>query len=553
MKCKLNILFFYALVICIFIKLQPLSAQKKSELVFLKKNSLHYTSFAMEGQENKVNIIPDFSYAGYKGGGVKLPFVSTLIELESIDGDNYQQIQNAIQTLEKLPLKNGFRGAILLKKGIYKISNTLKINKSGIVIRGEGQGENGTILIGTNRKKQALILIESPKSVSNFLREKKETTQRITSFYIPVGSYQLQIQNASKFNIGDTISIQKTPNLKWIQAIGMHESELCKGAKEKNRKCYGWEKNGEVNKSYFLKYERIITKIHKNSITINIPMVDVIEKRFGGGTVSKAKWSDRIYNCGVENLRIEDIDKTTITQNRIWQAIQLTKVVNCWVDGVTSKYVGYSCVSIKKSNFNTIQNSACLDLKSPIQGGNRYSFNISSGLGNLFQRCYTRAGRHDFVTGARVTGPNVFVDCLAESTKSDIGPHHRWAVGTLYDNINGGAIRVRNRTYLGTGHGWSGAQILFWNVNASEDITTESPFGAKNWAIGSHAKSYEGNGFFEHKNNTVTPRSIYYKQLEERLGTKALDNVIITDQKSGNIYNLLQEWAGKGCLENKKK
>lgn len=549
---KLNIFLLFSFVLCLLIKPQTLSSQKKSELVFLKKNALVYTPFAMEGQENKVNIIPDFSYAGYKGGGVKLPFVSTLMELESIDGDNYQQIQSAIHNLEKLPLKNGFRGAILLKKGVYKVSNTLTINKSGIVIRGEGQGENGTTLIGTNRKKQAIILIESPKSVSNSLREKKETAQKITSSYNPVGSYHLEIQNASKFNIGDTISIKKTPNLKWIQAIGMHETELCKEAKKKNQKCYGWAKNGEVNKSYFIKYERIITKIHKNRITINIPMVDVIDKRFGGGTVSKAKWSGRIYNCGVENLRIEDIDKTTITQNRIWQAVQLTKVVNCWVKGVTSRYVGYSCVSIKKSNFNTIQNSACLDLKSPIKGGNRYSFNISSGLGNLFQRCYIRAGRHDFVTGARVTGPNVFVDCLAENTKSDIGPHHRWAVGTLYDNIKGGAIRARNRTYSGTGHGWSGAQTLFWNVNASQDITTESPFGAKNWAIGSFAKSYKGGGFFEHKNNTVTPRSIYYQQLEERLGTKALNNVIIKDQKLGNIYNLLQEWAGEGYLEIKK-
>lgn len=541
-------LYFVALCLILISSSQNCKGQEQSNYVFLKNDKLFYTPFAMEGQSNKVNSIPDFSYAGYKSGGVKLPKVSTVITLQALNGDNYKQLQEAIDKLEKTPLKNGFRGAILLKKGIYEISSTLKINKSGIVIRGEGQGEKGTVLIGISRKKQNLIQIESPKNVKNALYELKQTTQKIISSYVPVGAYQFEIKDASKFKIGDTISVKKTPNLNWVKAIGMQESELCKEAKVKNRKCYGWEENGNVEKSYFMKYERIITAIDKDIISINIPIFDVLEKEFGGGTIAKAKWSGRIYNCGVENLRIEDIDKTTITQNRIWVAVQLTKVVNCWVNGVTAKYVGYSTVSVKKSNFNTIQNSACIELRSPIKGGNRYSFNISSGLGNLFQRCYTKQGRHDFVTGARVTGPNIFVDCLAEDTKSDIGPHHRWAVGTLFDNIMGGEIRVRNRKYFGTGHGWAGAQTLFWNVTATKDITVESPFGAKNWSIGSYANKYKGLGLFEHQNNFVKPRSIYYQQLKDRLGEKALNNSITVEQKEGDIYNLLKNWAGEGKL-----
>ena len=82
----------------------------------------------------------------------------------------------------------------------------------------------------------------------------------------------------------------------------------------------------------------------------------------------------------------------------------------------------------------TIQDTAMLDPVSQVTGGRRYPFAINGGFGVLVQRCYTRQARHSFVTGARVSGPHVFLDCLAEQTRSDDGPHHRWATGILFDN-----------------------------------------------------------------------------------------------------------------------
>ena len=68
--------------------------------------------------------------------------------------------------------------------------------------------------------------------------------------------------------------------------------------------------------------------------------------------------------------------------------------------------------------------------------------------------CQSTEGRHDYVTGARVCGPNVFYNCTAFQTYADIGPHHRWAVGTLYDNIiTDGEINVQDRGQMGSGHG----------------------------------------------------------------------------------------------------
>ena len=67
---------------------------------------------------------------------------------------------------------------------------------------------------------------------------------------------------------------------------------------------------------------------------------------------------------------------------------------------------------------------------SKVAGGRRYSFYIEGGS-NLFTGCTTDSGRHQFVSGSKSAGPNVFHDCHATNSTSDIGPHHRWATAIL--------------------------------------------------------------------------------------------------------------------------
>ena len=49
----------------------------------------------------------------------------------------------------------GFRGAVLLRAGYYRMATPLKIQASGVVLRGEGMGDTGTILIGTGTGRPA--------------------------------------------------------------------------------------------------------------------------------------------------------------------------------------------------------------------------------------------------------------------------------------------------------------------------------------------------------------------------------------------------------------
>ncbi len=520
------------LILAGLLSLPVAGTAQSSSLVWLDGDALSYTPFAMEGQTDAVNIIPDFSHAGYMGGGVALPEVPVVITLSPSGGDDdTPAIQAAIDEVEAMePDSNGFRGAVLLLSGCYEVSQ-LFIEQSGVVLRGEGQGLDGTVLHANLPMQHDFITIRGTGSGFDRI---SSTRQEITTPYVPLGAYHFEVEDASAYAVGDTIALRRTPNPLWIEDIGMEE--------------IGW-----TTSSYSIFHERVITGITGNTLTINIPIVDVIEEQYGGGEIYKVSVPGRIRQCGVENLRIRSYyaPDNPYDEDHAWIGVKLERVTDSWVKNVTGQFLGYGTVSISsESNFNTIQDCACIDPRSKISGGRRYAFNISDGLGNLFQRNYTMQGRHDFVTGSRVTGPNVFLDNYSTETFSDIGPHHRWATGLLFDNVRGGAIRVQNRGTSGTGHGWAGNTTMFWNVlSYTEEVKVESPPGGKNWGIGCRGLEQSGDGYWEHWNNPVLPRSLYLQQLEDRLGAEAVENITTPEQRNGDLYAILENWAGGGGFE----
>ena len=494
-------------------------------LVSLGDSELVYAPYANVGQSDRINVIPDFSRAGYAGGGVKIPFVRTVITLRPRSGDCTGLIQDAIDALASRPLDaSGFRGAVLLKKGVYRLDGEIAIKADGIVLRGEGDGVDGTVLVATKKKKHNSITLAGKAGKDLLVTS---SIRRITSEFVPTGARDFTVEYDHDFEVGDSVIIEKTPSDKWITDLGMAQ--------------YGWSA-----KDYTMRYERIIEEVVGNKIIINIPVVDPIEEQYGGAMVYRSSIRGRISQCGVENLRIESSFEHNEDEDHGWNAVVLARAKNCWVKNVVAKYFGYACVNIQSmSVFNTVQDCAMVDPKSVTTGGRKYSFNISHGsMGNLIQRCVAWGGRHDFVTGSRVPGPNVFLDCVAENSFADIGPHHRWSTGVLFDNIYGGQIRVQDRKAMGSGHGWAGAQTLFWNCRSvKKDIKVESPLGAMNWGIGCVGIEQKGDGYWESWGMHVNPRSLYLKQLEEREGRQAVFNVTTSAQRDGAIWDSLKERA----------
>jgi hypothetical protein len=452
------------------------------------------------------NVLPDFSRVGYGEGDKDLPKIQVVETLAPSEGNSEALIQSAIDKLaQKSPDKNGFRGAILLKKGVYKIPGSIKIQSGGIVLRGEG---NETKLVATGNVQRALIQV----SGSGSIKEVMGSRVMITDAFVPVGAKSFTVSSAKNYHKGDSIILFRPGTSEWISDLKMDQIEARGGTKQ-------WKPE-----EYDFQFERVITAIEGNRIFIDNPVVMAMEKRYGQPSIFKYKFEGRISEVGIENLYCESEYESDTAENHGWDAVHFNKVQNGWVSNVTSRYFGYSCVNLNDDARNiTVENCNCFDAKSIITGGRRYSFN-NTGQMNLFKDCHATEGRHDYVTGARVRGPNVFYRCTAKNTHADIGPHHRWAMGTLYDNIvTDGEINIQDRGNWGSGHGWSGVTQILWNCTAKR-AAVQSPYvNGKNYCIGLKGEKYEGrfkgrpDGIWEGQNIPgLSPASLYAAQLQAR-------------------------------------
>ncbi len=456
------------------------------------------------------NIIPDFSRVGYHQGDAEIPVVQVVKTLTApVNSDSQHLIQQAIDEVALMPMdKRGIRGAILLKKGTWRIPGTLKIASGGIILRGEGDDENGTILVASGTEQRKLLTI----SGTGRRAELPGTRTPISDAYVPVGAFSFAVEDAGKFKVGDQVVVYRPSTENWIKDLKMDQIIGRPGTKQ-------WQPN-----TYDLNFERTITRIEGNKLFIDNPVVMAMEQKYGGGAVYKYEFDGRIAEVGVENILFKSDYLSDTDENHGWVAIDFGNVENSWVSKVTSKYFGNSCVSVGGGGkYITIADSKCLDAKSVITGGRRYSFSVNGQM-ILVKNCESTEARHDYVTGSKVCGPNVFYNCKTRNAHADIGPHHRWTAGTLYDNIDtDGEINVQDRGNYGSGHGWAGANQVIWNCKAGK-VAVQNPWvSAKNWCIGLQGQKYPGrfsdkpDGEWEGLNKSgLQPASLYLAQLKNR-------------------------------------
>jgi hypothetical protein len=522
----------------------PVNHQQNAPLISLSGDGtrLQYALYGERGATSARNIVPDFSRAGYLGGGVGLPDHESIAVRQTlspgISGDDSPRIQAAIDAVGvQRPDSRGLRGVVLLRRGRYRLSNTLVLRVGGVVLRGEGRGSDGTILRSTVSESQGKIIdvgnIEP--SVPRAAGDPRRIA--ITTDYVPVGAMRVEVESAAGYKVGDTIAVVREPNAAWTGPEGVDTAR------------YGWEA-----KDYTMYYERVVTAVRGNVLSLDAPIMDAIEARFGGGSVYRTNIA-RIAQVGIEDLRIEGNPGTGTAYGTPdtgpYIAVRLGGVRNSWVRNVTTRYVSHGIATRNGAHFNSFEDIAYLDPRyGETEGVRRYAFLYDGNSAfNLTQRCYGEGARHTFVTGAKVPGPNVFLDSVAVNSNNDSGPHHRWSTGTLYDNIKGQLLRVQNRRASGSGHGWAGAQQMFWNADHDQYVVQAPPY-AMNWAVGQTGTAVAGKfppeeprGIVEAAGTMMTPRSLYLQQLKDRLGEQAVFRVTTPAQRKGRIWDYLSQEA----------
>jgi len=507
---------FLALLVCCLlfsnIKAQTTANTTKSEWVYTDaKGKLKYKTLPTGDQ------IMDFSYAGYMGGGVSLPMPEVKITLKPLAGDNTEAIQNAINKVSTMKLVNGFRGAVLLEAGTYNCEKQITINADGVVLRGSGSGENGTI-IKMGNKPHICILVNGNVKVTE-----TNVSSVFADTYVPSGTLSFNLVKADEFSVGDTIRISKPVTDAWIAFMQM--DKLVRDDKKQT-----WM--GGV-----ITTDRVITKIDKSQITIDVPLTDNYDLKYlnpVGVKVTKINITGMLYKIGIEHFSIVAQSQSVTINDGHNQAFTIRGVTDAWARDITI-FNTVNSVSITGKRITAEKLNIIHDL--PTIGAAKPADLNGSGQQILFNKCTIQGNNLFFMgTGAKVTGPVVLLNCVFKGN-GWIQPHQRWATGLLVDNceVPDGGIDFMNRGIMGSGHGWTIGWAVAWNSSA-KSFLNQLPPGAANWVIGGRGEQQKRaipgqstpnlpEGIYDSYLHQVTPQSLYLTQLAERLGKTAVKNI----------------------------
>ena len=487
------------------------------------------------------NRVPDFSNCGYAGGDRAIPDAPIRVVVAPLGGDNTARIQKAVDYVAGLPPdSNGVRGAVLLLKGRHEISGGLLVNASGVVLRGQGMGGDGTVLVAAGPDRRTLIRIAG----RNDRITRENPSWQIKDDYVPVGATSFHLTDANGLKVGDRISVFRPSTQAWIERLGM----ITFGGVEGD-----WRLTWKPG-SRDLVWDRIVKSIAGDQVTVDAPITTAIEKEFGGGLLETCSWPGRINNVGVENLRLESAFDAgnPKDENHSWMAITMENTENAWVRQVIAEHFAGSLAAIYEScKWVTVQDCRSLAPVSEDGGYRRNTF-FTMGQMTLFLRCYAEHGRHDFSAGHCAAGPNAFVQCEATLPLGDSGPIESWASGVLYDNvrIDGNGLSLANRGSSGQGAGWSAANSVLWQCSASL-VRCDNPPTAQNWAFGCWAE-FEGNGIWRSPNEFVRPASLYAGQLADRLGRETAARLQLMTRSTDESSNPAIEKAAELIAASRK-
>ena len=233
------------------------------QLIKPNGDKLIYNTYNEQG-----DTLTDFSYAGYYKGEYELPDSSKLTTYATVEApsdssaDHTSYLQTYIDGAGDAYSQTGKLQVVKLKAGRYNINKNGVRLRNGVILSGEGQGPDGTVLYnkdkiiyGTESSNTLIIAGTAPQMVGN--------TANITDRYVKAGSSEFAIEadKISNFKVGDLITIMHPNEDKWNKAMGMTNITSSSGTNS------SWDP-GEVN----MATERTIVAINENKITVDYPL-----------------------------------------------------------------------------------------------------------------------------------------------------------------------------------------------------------------------------------------------------------------------------------------
>lgn len=431
----------------------------------------------MAAQKDKPLLCPDYSYCGYKASEEEIPMVSIQLRLGPIQGDATTAIQEALDQLATLPTTaDGFRGALLLAPGEYRLATPLKIKASGLVLRGSGISGDATVLRYEGSADEPMLQLQGAGSQQ---RNTKKSCRLAED--LPLGG-RTMVLKGQRLHVGDRLAISQGPHLCW---------------------------------------ERQVNAVDGRTVTLDAPLS--YELSAAEASIVPIKNPGKLRLVGVENLVlqgggicIDDAEDVWMRAIRFEQSVQEAVHVAAAARRITVQDCVYEGLSRDEGSSFYVQGSQVLCL-----------------------RIQARGGCHDFAVGAAAHGPNAFVQCWSLLPQSYSGCIEAWSSGVLFDicSVSGNALRTNIPDYNNAFDGWTTTNTTLWNSTASMISVVKPEVLGNNYAYGAWGQ-FNGKGYWEGCNNHVSPWSLYYEQLEERLGHKSAETAKLMNKGDGGTSTI---------------
>lgn len=456
----------------------------KRILICLAIAVISLSLFAQEGRRMGQDI--DFSYCGYQYSEQAVPTLPVKAVVPVHKGDMSADIQAAIDYVSALPAdENGWRGAVLLEKGEYRLDKSLSILASGVVLRGSGMDDAQTGTLLKSEQEIALVCIGKEETAATFGAFKDVQGK------LPVGTSQIEVLKHG-CKVGDEICIRQ-------KALLVPVTDGRPGSK-------GTRVESPVV------WRRWVTAVQGNMLTLDAPLTFSLPQDGRSAEMCRVTKSVYMEETGVENLCMESAGK----------AITVCQLHNGWIRRVQFDTDDNGIELAASVSNMTVED--CLS-----QNRSKTAF-LLAGSRCLLQRLQVRHGQQSFRVAQGTEGPNAWVQCwsidpvswsglegpVLEAGHPTTGCNLDLSSGVLFDicSVHRQALRLDNPNPANPFESCCGTNCTFWNSQAAI-LSCTKPDWDNNYAYGAWGQ-FNGRGYWNGANNHSSPWSLFYSQLQHR-------------------------------------
>lgn len=520
------------------------------------RSSLYPEDWYPGFQDDEGRFLHDFSYAGYRKGEEPIPdeipgeLVDVTQEPYLADNTGATDATAAIQAaIDAVGEAGG--GVVYIPAGTYKIkpqgtnNQALKLNKSGVVLR--GAGPEATFLFNDEPIMRGKDIITVVSEGGGFQAVAGTETAIRADLLEP--TVTIPVHDSSAFQVGDWVTISNRYTADFIAEHDMAD----------------WWATYIGNEGITFYRQVVAVDAETHTLTVDIPTRYPLKVRDAAGVY---KINPPITEVGVEHLSIGNVQNLTPGigesddtkegtagyQVAGTNAVNFVRVVDSWARNVHSYRpasnnpdYNYHILSsgIHTSNTRNVTIVDCV-MEKPLfrgAGGNGYLYELV-GNDNLILDSKAVEGRHNYTFSHMRTNGNVIRNSISIDPTHVIDFHQYLSASNLLDGMQlyGDRIEASVRPYPSSQpnykHGHTTSQTVIWNTIGHEamdntGIIVDSRQHGYGYIIGTSGSDHdvritpdihsgkitapidfaEGIG----QGESLSPASLYEDQLERRL------------------------------------